>query len=236
MLYVYSYTIVTPYPKGYGFFMKTVNAYIDGFNLYHALRNLRDNRLKWLNLRLLLSSYLSKNERLANIYYFSAYAKHIDKETVQRHMVYVSALQNEGIKFIQGNFKTKVSSINREIRKEYSIPSDVKNPGHEEKESDVNLALYILRDAIKKTCNKIFVITNDTDIAPALRMAKEENPALEMVVLTPPTFKQLHHALRNATKQPYTVYITKTKVEKALFPDVIIKANGKKIIKPSGWN
>lgn len=232
---VNSYTIVTPHPKGCGFFMIRVNAYIDGFNLYHALKNLQDNRLKWLDLHKLISSYLCTEEELQDIYYFSAFAKHIDKETVQRHMVYVNALETTGVHFIPGNFKNKKSAINKEIRKKYGIPSNVKNPGHEEKESDVNLALYVLRDAIKCSCDKMFIITNDTDIAPAIRMSKQENPNLSIVVLTPPTYNEIHHALRNATNQPYTFSITKKKIADSLFPNEIIKPNGKKIMRPRLW-
>lgn len=233
---VNSYTIVTPYPKGYGFFMIKVNAYIDGFNLYHALKNLQNQKLKWLDLHKLLSSYLSEEEEIQDIYYFSAFAHHIDKATVQRHQVYVDALKTKGIHFISGNFKNKVSGINKSIRQTYSIPASVKNCGHEEKESDVNLALYILRDAIKHSCDKMFIVTNDTDIAPAIRMAKKENPVLTAFVLTPPSFSQIHHALKNATGQPYTFSITRKKVEDSLFPDEIIKSNGKKIHKPFSWN
>lgn len=215
--------------------MKIVNAYIDGFNLYHALKNLHDRKYRWLNLRTLISSFLQTDEQLGTIYYFSAIALHIDPEATGRHRVYIDALKTEGIRFVEGNFKNKTSPINKEIRERYNIPSNVKNPGHEEKESDVNIALHILRDALKHSCDKMLIVTNDTDIAPALRMAKAENPNLELLVLTPPTFKQIHHALRFATKQPYTVSITKAKLEKSLFADIIIKPNGKKIIRPAKW-
>ena len=44
--------------------LKKVNVYIDGFNLYHAINALGDQRLKWINLRSLALSFVRPNERL----------------------------------------------------------------------------------------------------------------------------------------------------------------------------
>jgi hypothetical protein len=41
---------------------KGVCVYIDGFNLYHAVADLKDHRLKWLNMRSLAVSFLKPNE------------------------------------------------------------------------------------------------------------------------------------------------------------------------------
>jgi hypothetical protein len=38
--------------------------YIDGFNLYHAIDGLRDNRLKWLDLWSLCHSFLTEDDQL----------------------------------------------------------------------------------------------------------------------------------------------------------------------------
>ena len=35
-----------------------VNAYVDGFNLYHAIDELGHNHLKWVNLRALCEQFL----------------------------------------------------------------------------------------------------------------------------------------------------------------------------------
>jgi hypothetical protein len=60
---------------GTAFNMVRVSAYIDGFNLYHALTRFKDDRVKWLNLKSLVNRLiLPKSERIVDIYYFSAYA------------------------------------------------------------------------------------------------------------------------------------------------------------------
>ena len=79
------------------------------------------------------------------------------------------------------------------------------------------------------------MITNDTDIAPAIRMAKKEHPSARITVLTPPIKEEIHDDLRNATGQPYTIRITKAKIEQSIFPFKIVKSNGKTIHIPEKW-
>lgn len=216
--------------------MTKVNVYVDGFNLYHALKNLRIKRYRWLNLKKLAQKFIDSDvDVIENIYYFSALATHIDSDTVSKHKAYIEALKTEGITFVAGNFKAKIAHISKEIREKYNIPNSEKSLTHEEKESDVNLALYILRDAMMKICDKMLIITNDTDISPAIKMAKEQNDKLDIKVLTPPTFKKCHQALLRAAHQPYTISITQKKIEESLFPYEITKPNGKKIFIPKKW-
>ncbi|MGE4446236.1 MAG: hypothetical protein AB7C92_06235 [Synergistaceae bacterium] len=48
--------------------------FIDGFNLYHSLDNTRPyHKYKWLNLWKLSELLLLPNEKLQDVYYFSAY-------------------------------------------------------------------------------------------------------------------------------------------------------------------
>lgn len=53
---------------------KRVTVYVDGFNLYHALDDLNQDHLKWLNLWSLSEKLISGNETLTEVKYFSAYA------------------------------------------------------------------------------------------------------------------------------------------------------------------
>jgi len=40
--------------------VQRVSVYVDGFNLYHAIDDLKNNTLKWLNLALLGQNLLQK--------------------------------------------------------------------------------------------------------------------------------------------------------------------------------
>lgn len=77
--------------------MKPVCIYIDGFNLYQALLKFNDNKVKWLDLRLLAESLISpRTEEIKRIYYFSAYADWWP-DKMRRHQEYTSALRARGV-------------------------------------------------------------------------------------------------------------------------------------------
>ena len=62
---------------------KRVISFIDGFNLYHAINNLRRPELKWVNLKTLSQVFLKpQSEQLIQVLYFSAFADHMN-EAVQ---------------------------------------------------------------------------------------------------------------------------------------------------------
>jgi len=52
--------------------LNQVISFIDGFNLYHAINNLNQSHLKWLNLHSLSKTFIkSKSEILSKVFYFS---------------------------------------------------------------------------------------------------------------------------------------------------------------------
>jgi hypothetical protein len=71
--------------------------YVDGFNLYHALHDLNQPRLKWLSLYAMAQKLIpSWSERLVGVMYFSAYASHRAAKNpgqFARHQAYVRALK-----------------------------------------------------------------------------------------------------------------------------------------------
>ena len=208
---------------------KKIAVYVDGFNLYHALKNLKKPHLKWLNIRSLVEKFINhQNEVIEKIYYFSAIATHLDNDTITRHNTYIEALETVGVDFIGGNFKKK-------CHKYKNNHLELKLHKHEEKETDVNISIYIVRDAIRKMFDKVFLITNDTDIVPAVKMAKNENNALPFRLLTPPTF-DTHDSLRTAINPGKSTKLTEGHIQLSLLPPMITKPNGKIIHRPKEYN
>lgn len=205
-----------------------VAVYVDGFNLYHGLDNLSRHHLKWLNLKSLAEKFIDpQKEVIEKIYYFSAVATFMGDEIAQRHRAYIEALESTGVEFIAGNFKDKFLTY-----KNHQIQLQWKK--HEEKETDVNISIYMVRDAIKKKYEKVILITNDTDIVPAIKMARHENESLQFKLLTPPTFKT-HDSLLNAIKPGTSSKLTDGHIENSLLPEKIQKANGKIIHIPKKY-
>lgn len=137
---------------------------MDGFNLYHAIDDFRDNRLKWLSLWDLGVRIISKqSETLVSVTYFSAFATHLQAahpDVVQRHRDYVAALEATGIEAVLGSFKRKPASCRK---------CGARWDRHEEKETDVNIAVQVVAAAHRDLFDVAYILSADTDLAPALR-------------------------------------------------------------------
>ncbi|MDX2074743.1 MAG: NYN domain-containing protein [Alphaproteobacteria bacterium] len=235
-----------------------ISAYIDGYNLYHAVDDLCIQRniegqiiarydkhfLKWLDIRKLVLRYIKpdQGQELVDIYYFSAFATHISESKVKRHKSYIAALKQRNIHFIEGQFKyVGMKWVKREDG------TFILRESYEEKESDVNLAIAIVRDAILKIVDKAIIITNDSDIAPAIRMAKQLNPLWKATVITPPlgVGRTVNHGLLEAAQQLKTnrsgqvfresKILSEATLMECQFPDQIITSDGSVIKRPTKY-
>lgn len=70
--------------------MKKVNAYIDGFNVYHGIKKYIDKNnlpksFSWVNPRAIVSHFIDKkHEFLHEVYFFSAIPNHKEPEKRKR--------------------------------------------------------------------------------------------------------------------------------------------------------
>ena len=160
---------------------RRVACFVDGFNLYHAIDDLRKNQkqlnhLKWLDLNKLAHAFIKPTlETITDVHYFSAYAFWLPDASA-RHRQYVTALESVGVNVKLGQFKNKSRSC--KTCKSNWI-------GHEEKESDVNFAVELLNRTWKKEFDRAIIVTADTDIVPVLQMIKKDHPCLELTAAIP---------------------------------------------------
>jgi len=196
--------------------MKRVITYIDGFNLYHAVDDLKDQSLKWLDLWALSESLLRQNETLKAVNYFSAFATWLPAPFA-RHRTYVAALQARGVTTIMGKFKEKPRSCRA---------CGAKWMGHEEKETDVHIAVRLVADALLNDFERAIVISADSDLAPALRVVRQHQPGKELLVVAPPG------RFGNARDLGPKLQLTKGRIRKCLLPAQLLDAAGNPIIRP----
>ena len=215
----------------YGHAMIRVACFIDGFNLYHSLKRLRLQHLKWLDLRKLMERQVSpRSEVVTDVYYFSAYATWLGPQVV-RHAEYVRALEAHGVTPILGQFKEKDRACK-------SCGATWK--GHEEKETDVSIALYVLNEAYKNTYDKALVVSRDSDLKPAVAMVRALFPAKELMIVAPPNSGHSNDLIAVASSKRK---ISLRQVEQSLFPQTVIdRATGavaatrpSKFDPPAGW-
>ncbi len=191
-----------------------VISFVDGFNLYHAIDRLKRPELKWLNLRALSQLLIrARTEKLTSVYYFSAYATHMPELVQKRHQNYVRALELQGIQPVLGNFKNK----NRKCP-----DCRYKWIGHEEKETDVNIALFLLDLAYRNIFDRALVISNDSDLVPAIKMVKERFPEKRITTVAPPQCKHSNELI-NASSDKTKINIQH--LERSLLPAVVSDAS-----------
>lgn len=158
------------------FFTMRVSAFIDGFNLYHAIDDLQQHHWKWLNLKALCTIFSPQPDfTLSEIYYFSAYATWRPEE-YKRHRDYVKALKSSGVTPIMGNFKFKDRQCH-ECNHTWTDP--------EEKETDVNIALCIAIGAFRNSYDRALLISGDSDLSPGVRLIKREFPDKDLRIIAP---------------------------------------------------
>ena len=145
----------------------SVSLYVDGFNLYHAIDVLKDPKLKWLNMRHLGRSFLRKDEVLKDVVFFTAVLTW-NHEKQRRHRNYIAALKAVGVEVIESNFK-KVG------RREY-----------EEKQTDVQIALRMYRDAIHENVGRLILITADSDQVPTVQAIRSAKSSAIVTLAAPP--------------------------------------------------
>ncbi|ADG71663.1 NYN domain-containing protein [Brachyspira murdochii] len=208
--------------------MDKVNFYIDGFNIYHAIDRLNNNKLKWINYYDLCKSLLKDNEIINKVYYFSAYA-FWKPYSQNNHYIFIQALKYFNVEVVLGNFKKK--SKNLIINDNNGNIIKYNYEYHEEKESDVNIAIYLVRDACKRNCDKAILLSGDSDLVPAIKMAKEENADLKVGVVVPPNVQA--SSLKNISD--FDIKLLKIDISSFLLPNSIKLETGHTITCPKDW-
>jgi uncharacterized LabA/DUF88 family protein len=152
--------------------------YVDGFNLYHSIKDMKEDRLKWLSLTRLAEMLVpDRDEEVVAVRYFSALAHKRGIDSVKRHETYLAALKSEGVDCILGRFKGQQRRC-RNCGNEWLHP--------EEKETDVNIAIRMIADGYENFYDVCYLISSDTDLVPPLQMIRTKLVNKEIVAVSPP--------------------------------------------------
>ena len=84
--------------------------YVDGFNLYHAIKNIKNSNYKWLNLVELARQVLPPRCEVTKLRYFTAMVNGtFDRNAPERQRVYIKALKTlPEVKVHYGRFKPDI--------------------------------------------------------------------------------------------------------------------------------
>jgi len=202
--------------------MERVVFLVDGFNLYHALKDeTRYHRYRWLNLDRLCRCYLTQKQRLDKIFYFTALCLW-DPEKRKRHQTYIKALQSRGIQVVFGEFKRR-DKMCRLCHRTYQT--------YEEKRTDVNIAITLFSLAIQDRYDTAMILSGDGDLIPAIDAVRRTFPNKRIGVVIPPG----RHAEAMKQSADFHAKVKEVQLQSSLFEAELDIGHGEKIVCPEPW-
>lgn len=173
------------------------SVYIDGFNLYY--RALKGTPYRWLDVLALSSHLVQPANRITCIRYFTARVKPSSHKPDQhvRQDTYMQALiaHTPCLAIHEGQYYQHVvrMPLARPAPGQSRMVDVIKS---EEKGSDVNLAVHLLNDAWEHAFDVALVISNDSDLAEAIRVARRRG--MPVGVANPSATEKMSHELYEA--------------------------------------
>ncbi len=205
------------------------NVYVDGFNLYYG--SVKDTPYKWLDIAKLCSLLLPSHS-INRIRYFTALvrARPNDPQQPLRQQVYIRALQTiPRFSVHLGHFLTNVKRLPL-ASPAPNGPRTVEVLCTEEKGSDVNLATYLVVDAIDKDYDTAVVVSNDSDLFLPIQFVVQ-TLGLPVGILNP---HPLHRSRELAKVASFYKPIRQGVLSASQFPPSLTDAQGT-ITKPPTW-
>lgn len=205
--------------------------YIDGFNLYHAIDDLRQPHLKWLDLWALGAHVIPRQSQALVRVVWCAALKTSDTQKMLRHRQLIYAQEARGVVCLKGHFATEPREC-RNCRDTWDAPI--------EKQGDVNLALSLLDDAYRDVFDYAYLVSADGDQAATIRMVKERFPEKRVVAVAPP--KRQHNKITRDLADDNMVLKTE-QLERCLLPRAVMSDDNTRVLAqrpndyapPAGW-
>jgi uncharacterized LabA/DUF88 family protein len=212
--------------------------YIDGFNLYYGA--LKGTSFKWLNARSMVRAVLNPENRIVLMKYFTAKVKALptDPDAPVRQQTYLNAMNahDPGVEIVYGRFFEVESSV---TVMRFGAPRQIYGKTHVEKGTDVSLAVHLLNDAWHDRYDIGVVVSNDTDLAEAVRLAQSEcGKVIGLIapLLNPQrdgTPRRMSDALRRCTD--FQRMIRGTALAGSQLPNPVVAPDGTQYAKPASW-
>ena len=191
-----------------------VGFYVDGFNLYHPLNEMKRPYLKWLDLMTLAETVIrQKTQFVAKVGYYSALRPDRNGSR-NRHNAYMNALVARGVGVVRGHYIDSPREC-EDCRHQWNVPS--------EKQTDINMALAAVCDASDGQVDAIYLLTADSDHAATFRVLRERFPDMELVSVVPPGRSASEQVMRNASRK---VILTEELIDRCVMAGMVMGQRG----------
>ena len=203
-----------------------VAVYVDGLNLYYGLKSRGWRRYYWLDLRRLAEGLLLPDQRLAMVRYFTArfQPSAFDPYRHIRQDTYLKALETLPNLTIQyGHHLPKTGNCLR---------CGASWTTFEEKMTDVNIAVALLRDAQHNAFDTAILISADSDLTAPIDTVLQGYPGKRVVVAFPPNRNS--ETLRSHASAAFT--LGRKLISDSQLPSQVFKPDGYPLHRPARWN
>lgn len=201
---------------------KKVIAYIDGFNLYFGMKSKNWSRYFWLDIWALSERLVQNGSSLIAVKYFTSRINN-NPAKVKRQNVYLEALSNiPNVRLLFGNYVAKEHTCS------HCSGIDLV---HNEKMTDVTIAVELLADAVSDQYDDAIIISGDSDLSPAVKKVKLLYPAKRVHCWFPPNrhSKVLQQCAHSAQA------IGRGTLSKSQLPNSIALPSGILLERPASW-
>lgn len=199
-----------------------VIAYIDGFNLYHGLRDAGLKESRWLDIHGVCASMLQPHEQLELVRYFTSWVKD-NPAKAARQAVYVDALRAAaGIEIDFGHFLSRTAQC-------FKCGNVWKK--NEEKKTDVNVAVRLLEDSSDDRFDTALVVSGDSDLVPPIESVLRRFPHKRVIVAFPP--RRRSSQLAQAASAAFSIFPQTIRANH--LPDPVRTPGGVDLHAPTGW-
>ena len=203
-----------------------VAVYVDGFNFFYGLRSKAWRRYYWLDVHRLAENLLRPGQTLAAVRYFTARVFHDPRDPgkQERQGTYLDALATlPSLDIHYGYFLSKSQRCPNcnEVRHAY-----------EEKMTDVNISVEMLRDAYADLFDAAIVISADSDLSRPITAIREQFPDKRVIVAFPTN--RFSRRLRDISDASFT--IRRDTLRDSQLPECITGKDGYLLTRPTDWN
>lgn len=152
--------------------------YVDGFNLFYGA--LKGTPYKWLDIVTMCQNILSEENKIIHVNYYTANIKSNPKKS-ERQNIYIRALKTRHeVRIIRGTYLSH--NVFMPYAHKKGLAEVIKQ---EEKGTDVNLATNLINDAWLNHYDCAVIISNDSDMAEAMRLVRQYHPTKILGLFTP---------------------------------------------------
>jgi uncharacterized LabA/DUF88 family protein len=200
-----------------------VKTYVDGFNLYHGLKQKHGRRYLWLDLEALTRRLIKPSQRLVAVDYFTARVRN-QPTSERRQATYLDALSAHSplVHVVEGRFQEKTHYC-RSCGNQWS--------SYEEKETDVSIAVTLVEDGAAHLFDTALLISGDSDMCPVVRSLRRVCPGKRVIAVFPPK----RNSAELGRLADGVLRISDANIRQSQLPAAVVSPAGISLKRPNYW-